>query len=1117
MKDVAVVPLNIHSTYSLLDSTVRPAELVRSAKERGYSAIALTDNDVLYGAVDFYNNAREVGIRPIIGVQFAIALNDVQRQNIQVTVIAQDQIGYEHLMQLSTIRMTTGEELTLQTMGPLLDHCSVIVHPTSLVLDTQANPEIAEFLSQLSNQLPGQTFLGINLSLDETARQVLQDIGQRYQVPLIADERVEYLDADQYFATQVLRAIRDGRQMSTPINAAKTTGSHFLKTASELTHDYQQAGLEEAMLNNERLVAASTFEIQFQTPVLPQFPLPKGTTTADYLRQLCITGLKKRQLAPGTNIQDYQKRLNRELKIIHEMGFDDYFLIVWDIMAFAHRSKITTGPGRGSAAGSLVAYALAITDVDPLKYGLLFERFLNPERAQMPDIDLDIPDNRRQEVLEYVHQKYGHERVAQIITFGTLAARQVVRDVGRVFGVPKYQVEQLVDSLRALSRHRSVTLQEAVQQSQPLRNLMLDDEVNRLVIDVARQLEGLPRHYSTHAAGVVLSATPLNKIVPLQKGNDEAGLLMTQFPKEIVETVGLLKMDFLGLRNLSIMDQTMQLIHRHHPDFEITKVPLNDPQTIQLFRSGLTDGIFQFESSGIRQTLTQLAPDNFEDIVAVNALYRPGPMDNIPHFIARKHGQEPIQLPDPSLQPILGPTYGILVYQEQVMQVASQMAGFSLGQADLLRRAMSKKKVATMESMRTKFINGAVQNGYTKPLAEQVFNYIDQFANYGFNRSHAVAYSKMAYEMAFLKCHFTTEFFTALLSIEPNMEKQRRHIVDAKQFGVQIKAPNINLSTADFTMQEGAIIMGFTMIKGMRRDFIQAIIQERQRGPFTGLPNFVQRLGERWHKPAMIEPLIYAGAFDGLGYNRAEMITGLNGLFAGNEFAFQSADLQPVMARRKEYPLTYRLLKEKEFLGVYLSGHPVSQYQAVRQSQHTQRVVDLKAQQRVKVLAMVNQVRQINTKKTHQPMAFLNVSDETGSVDVTVFPSQYQRFVNLLKSSAIILIEGTVEMRNDRLQIIANQIISADQLKPKSQFVDRRWVIRIVKGQSTSTLLKTLKDKSQELRGNVPVVIYDEVANQATTLSQAEWLADGDATQQLLNRIFGSSNVVLQKIAKRSQ
>ncbi|MDW5473201.1 DNA polymerase III subunit alpha [Limosilactobacillus reuteri] len=463
--------------------------------------------------------------------------------------------------------------------------------------------------------------------------------------------------------------------------------------------------------------------------------------------------IEKRRVAPGKTIQQYQERLAMELKVIHEMGFDDYFLIVWDVMNFAHQQKITTDPGRGSAAGSLVAYALAITEVDPLQYDLLFERFLNPERAQMPDIDLDIPDNRRDEVLQYVHQKYGHQRVAQIITFGTLAAKQVVRDVSRVFNLPRYDMQRLID---ALPHGLHVTLKDALKESQQLKNLLDDNPKFRLLIQVAQQLEGLPRHYSIHAAGIVLSEQPLHEIVPLQDGSD--GLLMTQFAKDTVEALGLLKMDFLGLKNLSIMDNILQMIRQEDPNFDLQKINFNDPLTLQLFQRGKTEGIFQFESSGIRNVLVNLHPTNFEDIVAVNALYRPGPMENISHFTARKAGKEKITYPAPSLEKILGPTYGILVYQEQVMQLASVMAGFTLGEADLLRRAMSKKKKATMEDMRTKFIAGATEHGYSAQVAHQVFEYIDRFANYGFNRSHAVAYSMMAFEMAYLKVYYPAAF-----------------------------------------------------------------------------------------------------------------------------------------------------------------------------------------------------------------------------------------------------------------------------------------------------------------------------------------------------------------------
>ena len=468
---MSVTPLDVTSTYSLLQSTIRPRDLVKAARERGYSAIALTDENVLYGAVDFYNAAQQAGIRPIIGLKLQLTFAELDERKTTVTVIAKNQQGYTELMQLSTQQMTSKAELTVQDLVKQIDNCAIIIKPTMAILTAHRDPTIQKLLSWLGNQ-PGDIFMGINLVLDPTERQVLKDLSLQNGLKLIADEPVEYLGANQYFPTQVLRAIGDGRQIESPLSTAHTTGQHYLRNAQDLTVAYEQVGLADAVENNEALVQKSSFKIHFQKPVLPKFAVPEGMSTAQYLRQLCIIGLKKRHLAPNTTIKQYRDRLERELTVIHQMGFDDYFLIVWDIMAFAHRKQITTGPGRGSAAGSLVAYALAITDVDPLEYGLLFERFLNPERAQMPDIDLDIPDNRRQEVLEYVHRRYGHERVAQIITFGTLAARQVVRDVGRVFGVPKYQVEQIIDTLRVLSRHRSVTLAEAIQQSQPLRNLM---------------------------------------------------------------------------------------------------------------------------------------------------------------------------------------------------------------------------------------------------------------------------------------------------------------------------------------------------------------------------------------------------------------------------------------------------------------------------------------------------------------------------------------------------------------------------------------------------------------------------------------------------------------------
>lgn len=819
-------------------------------------------------------------------------------------------------------------------------------------------------------------------------------------------------------------------------------------------------------------------------------------------------------MAAGYSAADYRQRLDHELAVIHRMGFDDYFLIVWDVMNFAHRTKITTDPGRGSAAGSLVAYALAITEVDPLEYQLLFERFLNPERAQMPDIDLDIPDNRREEVLKYVHDKYGHERVAQIITFGTLAAKQVLRDVSRVFNLTKFETASLLDTL---PKGGSFTLEQALGESQRLKNLLNDQPKLRQLFRVAQQLEGLPRHYSTHAAGIVLSAAPLHEIVPLQEGSE--GLLMTQFPKDTVEALGLLKMDFLGLRNLSIMDNTIQMIRQRKPQFSLDQVSLADSATLRLFQRGQTDGVFQFESAGIRNVLTALHPDQFEDIVAVNALYRPGPMENITHFIARKRGQEPIQLPDQSLAPILAPTYGILVYQEQVMQLASAMAGFTLGEADLLRRAMSKKKKQTMDSMRAKFMAGAQAKGYQPALASQVFDYIDQFANYGFNRSHAVAYSKMAFEMAYLKCHYPTEFYTALLNAESNVTKLRQHVTNAQKMGVKVNGPRINLSQAQFAVHDQQIYFGLTAIKGMRRDFVADLLKEREaNGPFKNIRDLINRLPDKWRKEEVLTPLIYAGACDGLGYNRAEMVESLPNLLSGIELLATlpglSGDpsLQSSISHRQEYPLTTRLAKENELLGVYLSGHPVSQYRQLASRLRAGRIAELRPNQRVTLIVFTNRVKVIHTKKDHRPMAFVSASDESGLVDVTVFPQQYQQFQKLLERNRVLVITGKTEERAGHgLQVIAQQVQDAKELQ-RQLIPAARWVLRVPQAADTPALRQALHRFMQQHRGAVPVLLYYPHTDAKLLEPSSRWMNTAPATRQGLADLLGAENVVLQSL-----
>lgn len=1103
-----IVPLNVISTYSLLQSPLRPTELVQGAKSRGYRAVALADWNVMYGAIDFYNAAKAAGIKPLLGLRLHLKTMAMTTQGLEVLFLARTQAGYVNLMQLSTLKQTQaqGRFLTQQEIEPFLTDLDLILPAQPLTLDQTM---IDQWLPALIEKTAGHCWLGVDLELDAIQREQIKQTARQYAVSLVAAPKIEYLENDDAFATDVLRHIDEGAKMTNPFFQAQNTISHALPTREQLQQAFLDSEFEGAAAQTAIIAQECNVEIKFQTPILPKFPTPNQQSAADYLKQLCLAGLKKRPLATGYSPTDYEKRLQRELTTIHEMGFDDYFLIVWDVMRFAHQKKLATDPGRGSAAGSLVAYVLEITEVDPLKYQLLFERFLNPERAQMPDIDLDLPDNRRDEVLRYVHQKYGHARVAQIITFGTFGAKQAVRDVGRVFGMPVYAIDELA---RAIPNLPKITLQQALNESRALNNLLSDSAQNALLMKTALRIEGLPRHYSTHAAGVVLSQAPLNQLVPLQNGSD--GLLMTQFPKDTVEALGLLKMDFLGLRNLSIMDSALQLIEKSQPDFDLHQINLNDPLTLELFQKGATGGIFQFESSGIRQVLIRLHPENFEMIVAVNALYRPGPMDNIAHFIARKEGREKVTLPDPSLASILAPTYGILVYQEQVMQLAAKMAGFTLGQADLLRRAMSKKKADVMERMRGRFINGAVANGYSRPVAEQVFEYIDRFANYGFNRSHAVAYSMMAFEMAYLKCHFAPAFFAALLNAHAGSEKMRAYFEDAKSFGVVIAGPSINFSQADFSLYQGRVLFGLSMIKGVRRDLISEILLKRKDGQFASLADFIGRIDVRFRKPELIAPLIYAGAFDRLGSNRAEMIDALADLIEGAEFnqALSGSDtFQTMIPARPEYPLAQRLEKEHEYLGVYLSGHPVSQYRSLAGQLHAVTVAQLKEGMNATLILYVSRVKTINTKKTRQPMAFVSASDETGSIEVTVFPKQFQRYQELIAARNVLIISGRVENRNGSLQLLASRIQLASSAGERgSAPAKTHWFLQLRKNALTPRLTAQLQEFISSHHGNVPVMVYYPEKRQTRLLPRSQWLSGDEATKKGLIDLLGVSNVVYQ-------
>lgn len=1116
---MSFVPLQVLSSYSLLKSTSQIKQLVASAKDRGYTALAITDENILYGAFDFYNESIKQGIKPVIGMTLVLPSSAISEGNQRLVLLAKNYEGYRNLMKITTTIQTIerGQSINLDDLTDWFGDLFVIL-PTDndvyrLIQAGQAETAVTYFDNLAKSVDESSLLIGINPGVDAILHQTIQQFADQRGSKLVGLTRVGYLNADDHFAVEVLRSIERGDQMNHPEELAKQSGDHYLKTADEIEREFKQVGLSDAANMTQIIAAKTDVKLESQATILPKFNNESKTDSFTYLKHLCIEGLKRRQLAEKFTLDDYRQRLAQELKIIHAMGFDDYFLIVGDVIAYAHQNKIMTGPGRGSAAGSLVAYSLAITDVDPLQYDLLFERFLNPERVQMPDIDLDIPDDRREEILHYVHDKYGHQRVAQIITFGTLATKQVLRDVGRVFGLSQFEASEWSKTIPPVLK---ITLDEAFKQSQSLKNLIADTPKNQLIFDTAKRLEGLPRHYSTHAAGIVLSQEPLEDLVPLQDGGD--GMLMTQFAKDTVEAIGLLKIDFLGLRNLSILDNAVKIIQQNHPEFKLTKVSLDDEKTLQLFQQGDTNGVFQFESSGIKNVLRRLHPETFELIVAVNALYRPGPMENIDTFIQRKKGNEPVNYPDDSLKNILGVTYGILVYQEQVMQVASKMANFSYGEADLLRRAMSKKKQSVMDSMRSKFIRGAKGNGYSDEVADRIFNYIDQFANYGFNRSHAVAYSKLAFELAYVKVWYPAAFLISLLNTVTNdATKIRMYLTEAQKYQVKVNGPDINLSQREFTLQGERILFGLGDVKGLRRDMIRDLLELRKTdGPFTSLLNFIQRLDSKWRKKELIAPLVYVGAFDGLGNNRAELVEALPKIIDSVELTGSSLslfeELQPTISEHHEFSLEQRLGFEEEYLGAYLSGHPVSQYAEAGAQLGITPITELVNQAKVKIFVFVTNVKVIRTKRGEQ-MAFVSGSDQTGSIEVTIFPQLFKRIGDLLEKNRILIVEGKVET-NRRLQVVANQIQDAKTviIKNNQSKQAQRWVLRIDSDHEDQQTQINLEKLLVKQTGNTPVIIFEQRTNQKLIQPKERWIPDSDGIQAQLVEILGIKNVVLQTI-----
>lgn len=998
------------SSFTLLDSPTKIIDLLKAAKEKGYQAVGLTDVNVTYGLVNFYELAQKVGIKPLLGMQIRLnGLIDSTRK-YDLLVFAKNNSGYHNLLRLSSaINLLTdnGQNdkiLTLSELTKYLDDLLVIVPANTrseLVNLFETNQQLgSEYIRDLK-KLTSELYLGVYASNNsENYVNYVRTLAKQFELPLVAMEDCEYLHPRDQFLQKTLRAIRDGQKIQDTIPLAKQDGSHFLTDAEEMLERYHRFDLDDAVNNTWKIAEECNAEVIFQKPVLPKYHQDKFATSEEYLHHLAQTGLQARFGKEKIPVE-YQKRLNYELRVINQMGFDNYFLIVWDVINYCHRIKITTGPGRGSACGSLVSYSLRITEVDPLKYHLLFERFLNPARHEMPDIDLDIPDIHRDTVIKYMYKKYGMDHAAQILTFGTLAAKQALRDVGRVFGLTMVEISKWA---RAIPYSKDkMTLKRAYEESRELRLLVDATPENKLLFKTAMGLEGLPRHYSIHAAGLVISDDSIAAISGLQAG--PLGIPVTQQTKKYVESLGLLKIDFLGLRNLTVLGNILDLVHQQGVNIDPNKIPLNDQATLKLFQEGKTDAVFQFESGGIRQVLRKLHPDDFEDLVAVNALYRPGPMQNIDTFIARKNGQEPVKYPDPSLKQILQPTYGILVYQEQVMQTAQILAGFSLGEADILRRAMSKKKQDIIEQEKSKFITGTVKKGHSKEVGERVYHYIEQFANYGFNRSHAVAYTKIAFWLAYLKVHYPAAFYTAMLN-SSTAAKAQSYIMQAQEADIHILAPDINRSHLDYSLEKNNILVGLKAIKGLRVDFAKEIAENEKQ--YQSLSDFLRRIDAKFLQVDAIEALIMAGAFDQIEDNRNELLVNCKQIIANVQLTGQNISLSEILGdaplKPAEKPTNAEKAEmEEKVLGFATTTTPLIAVQKYAQKFNARALNQFQINESGIGVGKLMKYKQIRTKNG-KTMAFATFADSSSEQEVIIFPGVYKKFSAALKIGDIYLL-----------------------------------------------------------------------------------------------------------------
>lgn len=1045
------VPLHVNSAYSLLTSPMSVEKYVAAGKDKGYTHLGLADINVMSGTLAFVRACEKQGIQPLIGLTVQLNVDNMKEE---IVVYAKNYSGYQNLMALSSSLKLVEDPNRTNIYQEIVQYGENLLvlfsanngpHMRYLKYDDGGNhrEQLQAELKWWRNHMPeNHLFIGLSAIPNENFHEErVIEIAHQADIPLIALPQIQYVETTDFFAQRVLEAI-DRNQPLTDIEQLKaTSGPHYLRSDDQWQTLFKEANLSQAMANLETVVSELKVEFPDVQTQLPQYDIPNEyASTKAYLKDLASQGLAKRVENPS---QAYQDRLDYELDVIHNMGFDDYFLIVWDVMNYAHNHHIQTGPGRGSAAGALVAYALAITDVDPIENDLLFERFLNPERQNMPDIDLDFPDDKRQQILNYVYSKYGENHVAQIATFGTFGARQALRNVGSIFGKAQPTLSEWANTVGNNPNVPAENLDLVYEKSPKLKELIANEDLGQLWFETAKQLEGLPRHVSTHAAGVVISDQPLTLYTPLQTSSTH--IPNTQYVMGDVEAVGLLKVDFLSLSNLTILHDALEAASKvaGHP-IKAADIPFDDPETFKTFQRADMNGVFQFESDGIKNVLRQVAPTTIDDIVAVNALYRPGPVQQIPHFVARKHGKEAIEYPHEDLASILAPTYGVMVYQEQVMKVVQKIAGFSLGQADILRRAIGKKKKASIDEMRLQFLKGAKENGYQESVASQIYDYIEAFANYGFNKSHSFAYSYLAYQLAWLKTHYPVAFYYGNLKHTRIYDKKGKNLIlEAKNHDVTVVNPDINHSFYGLSVaNEQQLLLGLGDIRGIPKRAIEEMIEAREaEGPFKDFADFIHRLGKLSLKEDILIKLAQSGALDAFGYNRRTLELEAIPKMITHEQLFKNDNRQqtsllddndlsslfaPKIEEIEEFDQHDLIENEMTTLGQSLSINLFEDFEQFYQRQVIDYIENLKVDQKVFFLGEVINLKRITTKK-NQPMAFATLEDQTGQVAVTAFPDAYITYAKLLNQGNALLIYGKTQLRNDELQVVLTKAWPLDE------------------------------------------------------------------------------------------